>query len=60
MVATFTNSADGSPVELLVEDFFGRDATIKFDGSCVAKVHRKFFNTRQILAGDRTVSFCVK
>jgi hypothetical protein len=57
MVATFTNLANGAPVELLVKgDWFDRSAVITMGNQTIATIGRSYFNVREVFGGQQTVS----
>lgn len=59
MIATFTNTSNKAPVELLVKgDWLDRSATISMGNVVVAQISRSYFNMREIFGGQQSVSTC--
>jgi hypothetical protein len=57
MIATFTNTSNNAPVELLVKgDWFDRSATITMGDVVVATIGRSYFNMREFFGDQQTVS----
>jgi uncharacterized protein YxjI len=61
MIATFTNTSNKAPVELVVKgDWFDRSAKITMGDVVVATIGRSFFNLREIFGDQQTVSRSLK
>ena len=61
MIATFTNQANGTSIELLVKgDWFDRSAVITMGIQTIATIGRSYFNMREVFGGQQTVNlpFC--
>ncbi|RDW84731.1 hypothetical protein BP6252_02321 [Coleophoma cylindrospora] len=55
MIASFTNTANKAPVELLIKgDWFDRSATISMNNVPVAQISRSYFNMREIFASQQS------
>jgi len=55
MIATFTNTSNKAPIELVVKgDWFDRSAKITMGDVVVATIGRSFFNMREIFGDQQT------
>ena len=57
MIATFINASNQAPIELLIRgSWLERSATITMGEQVVAQISRSYFNAREMIGGQQSVS----